>query len=585
LDGNDVTSNAETDSLTPPVRDPTGEARWRLALSEGQLFLLLAILIGIFAGLAVVSFRIAIEWSTLVMLGPSLHPPLPGVVVFPILTGLAASAVLFLAPAARGGGVHQTKIAVYIENGYIPFRTVVAKFAACALAIGGGHSLGPEDPSLQIGAGLASLFGRQLELSRESLRLLAPVGAAAGLAAAFNSPITAILFVIEEVIGTWSAGALGAIVLSAVSAVVVEQWFLGGEPLFRIPVYQLVHPSELLAYAALGVVGGFVAVAFVKLVLWMRPVLRRSTRTRVLQPAIAGLIVGTVGIWFPQVMGAGYGYMDQALHDQYTWQVLVALAALKVLMTAIDFSSGTPGGLFAPTLFIGSMVGAAVCGLERLFFPGATGPMSAYALVGMGTLFIGILRAPMTSVFMIVEISGDYSIVLPVMISNSLAYVISRRFQPDPIFEVLSEQDGVRLPSMEEARESRALLVEHAFRRPDVVLKGSDTVGDALGRLANVSDLAVPIALPGGTWGAVTRAELAAFEAAGHGSDSLATRVDGHRRLPTIHPDQPLDTALRLLRDQPLLPVVHRADDARLEGIVTLEDILEAYQHGHQQYE
>jgi chloride channel protein, CIC family len=172
-------------------------------LEEPQLFLLLAILIGIFSGLAVVCFRVAIEWSRLLLLGPALEPPFPRVVLVPAVVGLLVAAlVVFVFPMARGSGVQQTKAAVYISNGYIAFRTVIAKFVTCALAIGGGHSLGPEDPSLQIGAGLASLFGRWLKLSRDKLRLIAPVGAAAGLAAAFNSPITAVLFVIEEVIET-----------------------------------------------------------------------------------------------------------------------------------------------------------------------------------------------------------------------------------------------------------------------------------------------------------------------------------------------------------------------------------------------
>src|SRR6202023_4399296 len=150
---------------------------------------------------------------------------------------------------------NQTKSAVYVSNGYIPFDTVVGKFITCALAIGSGHSLGPEDPSLQMGAGIASLLGRRLHLSRERVRLIAPVGAAAGLAAAFNAPISAVLFVIEEVIGTWSAGILGAVVFAAVAAVVVMRLFLGAEPLFQIPPYRMAHPAELITYAVLGVVG------------------------------------------------------------------------------------------------------------------------------------------------------------------------------------------------------------------------------------------------------------------------------------------------------------------------------------------
>jgi chloride channel protein, CIC family len=567
----------------PSIGDQAAGSRIMVPrLNEPQLFLLLAILIGIFSGLAVVCFRVAIEWTRLVLLGPALEPSFPRVVLVPALAGLiVAAAVVLIFPLARGSGVHQTKAAVYISNGFIPFRTVIAKFVTCALAIGGGHSLGPEDPSLQIGAGLASLFGRNLELSREKLRLIAPVGAAAGLAAAFNSPITAVLFVVEEVIGTWSAGALGAIVLSAVAAVVTEQWFLGGAPLFRVPAFELAHPLELLSYAALGAAGGCAALVFVKLATTLRPRLRALPGwTHFLQPAIAGAIIGAIGIWYPQVMGAGYEHVDDAMHDQYAWGTLAVLAGLKMLATVLSFTSGTPGGLFAPTLFTGAMLGGAVCGIARIVAPDVTGPIGAYALVGMGTLFAGILRAPMTSVFMMVEVSGNYSIVLPVMISNSIAYMISRRFQPTPIFEVLSHQDGIVLPSMEEQRETRLPRVEDAMRETTLVLDGGTTVADARGIIEGAPDGAVPVLLTGAIWATVSEHELEALDAGGRAHESLQQALGPEARVAAVHRDQPLDTALRLLRNRPLLPVVHRAQRTRIEGVVTLEDILAVYRSG-----
>jgi chloride channel protein, CIC family len=571
-------------AATPSTEQPA-PYRWAALprIQEPHLFLLLAILIGIFSGLAVVCFRVAIEWGRLILLGPALEPSFPRVVLVPALAGLlVAAAVVLIVPTARGSGVHQTKAAVYISNGYIPFRTVVAKFLTCALAIGGGHSLGPEDPSLQIGAGLASLFGRRLQLSRDKLRLIAPVGAAAGLAAAFNSPITAVLFVIEEVIGTWSAGALGAIVLSAVSAVVTQQWFLGGAPLFRVPAFELAHPLELVSYSALGVAGGCAALVFVKLATTLRPRVRALPRwTQILQPAIAGAIIGAIGIWYPQVMGAGYEHVDEAMHDQYAWGTLGVLAGLKMLATVLSFASGTPGGLFAPTLFIGAMLGGAVCGIARMIAPDVTGPIGAYALVGMGTLFAGILRAPMTSVFMMVEVSGNYSIVLPVMVSNSIAYMISRRFQPAAIFEVLSRQDGVVLPSMEEQRETRPPLVEDAMRETTLVLAGGTTVSAARAVIEGAPDGTVlPVLLSGAIWASVSERELEALDASGRGLEPLQQVLGPDTRLAAVHRDQPLDTALRLLRNRPLLPVVHRADRTRIEGVVTLEDILGVYRDG-----
>ena len=382
---------------------------------------------------------------------------------------------------------------------------------------------------------------------------------------------------IEEVIGRWSAGVLGAVVLAAVSSVVVERWFLGAEPLFRAPGYRLQSPGELFAYAILGVAGGLASMVFVKSIKFLRPRLRALPQsTQYLLPAIAGVLIGLIARHYPQVMGAGYDYMDQAMHDQYTWEVLGILAGLKILATVLSFSSGTPGGLFAPTLFIGAMVGGAVGGVERLLFPHFTGPLGAYALVGMGALFAGILRAPMTSVFLVLEVSGNYAIILPVIISNALAYLISRSLQPTPIFDLLSRQDGLDLPSLEEDREVAVLRVEDAMRPPPPQIT------------LRLEALPPPEALPSlpgefflvqnrsGKWGGLSKAKLIEL------ASGSASSGDAHpQELPHLHPDHSLDVAMRRIGDWPFLPVVHRAEMNKLVGVVSLSDILEAYRkHG-----
>ena len=558
--------------MTENRRAPT---RW---FAEEQFVLLLAIVIGVFSGLSVVCFRIAIEWGRLFLLGSALVPPGRRTILVPTLTGLViALLVVRLFPRARGSGVNQTKGALYIFDGYIPFNTVIGKFVTAGLAISSGQSLGPEDPSLQIGAGLASLLGRKLRLARERMRLIAPVGAAAGLAAAFNSPITAVLFVIEEVIGRWTAGILGSVVLAAVSSVVVERWFLGEAPLFHIPAISVSHPFELLAYAALGVIGGVASVVFQKLIGFSRPRMKALPRwTQYLQPAAAGLLIGVIGLRFPQVMGAGYEFIDQAMHDQFTWQLLGILAGMKILATTLSFSSGTPGGLFAPTLFIGAMLGGAVGGVERHLFPHLTVPIGAYALVGMGTLFAGFLRAPMTSVFMILEVSGNYGIIVPVIVSNTIAYLISRTFQHTPIFDLLSVQDGVHLPSLEEEREAAILRVEDAMRPPGMApILTTTTIGDAitLAERSGQRDMLVVDSL--GQWSGVDLDALqAAASARGRNEAVTVARL---RAISTVHPDFPLDSALRHIHDYPVIPVVHRANLHELVGVLTIEDIVKAY--------
>jgi chloride channel protein, CIC family len=548
---------------------------------EDRLFLVLSIFIGVVSGLAVVGFRYAIEWSRSHLLGSEVTASHLRLLLVPSLTGLVIAAlVVHLFPRARGSGVNQTKAALYIYNGYIPFRTAIGKFITAALAIGSGQSLGPEDPSLQIGAALASAVGRKVHLSRDRMRLLAPVGAAAGLAAAFNAPISAVLFVIEEVVGRWSVGVLGSIVLSAVSSVVVMRAFLGSEPLFSIPVVELRHAWELIAYVLLGIAGGLASVVFAGGIALLRPRLKAFPRwTQYFQPALAGLIIGGIGVLgAPQVMGAGYDVIGNALQGHYTWEFLGILAGLKILSTILSFTSGTPGGMFAPTLFIGAMLGAFVGAIEHSFVPHLPASAATYAMVGMGVLFAGFLRAPMTSVFMVLEVSGNYSIILPVIVANTVAYVISRTFLKTPIFDLLTRQDGLDLPSMEEQRDQSILRVEDAMHPfSGAVLDASLTIAQAAQQTKGfVADYALVHASRAG-WNLLKTSELASWLAEGKG-DTLLRALLPERTLPYLHPDHPLEAALRYVDRWPIVPVVNRANFSQLEGVVSRQDVLARYQ-------
>ena len=548
--------------------------------NEEVFFLILSVFIGIFSGLAVVCFRLAIDWMHLALLGPL--PQTHGWRLFavPALAGLVVAVlVIHVFPGIRGSGVNQTKAALYIFNGIIPFRTAVGKFLCAALAIGSGQSLGPEDPSLQIGASIASALGRQLQISREKLRLMAPVGAAAGLAAAFNAPISAVLFVIEEVIGRWSAGILGSVVLSAVSSVVIVRWFLGSEPLFRIPVTTFKRPTELVAYAVLGIVGGLASVAFAKSIGYLRPRLSALPRwTQYFQPALAGLLVGLIAfLGAPQIMGAGYDSMDQAMHGQYAWKILAILAVLKILATTFSFVSGSPGGMFAPTLFIGAMLGGAVGDVERMFFPHLTGSTGTYVLIGMGVLFAGFLRVPMTSVFMVLEVSGNYEIIVPVIVANTFSYLISRSLQHIPIFDLLTRQDGLILPSLEENREETILRVEDAMLAvPSTILSAQDYVDANYHRVVGSTDPAFLVRMHPSGWNVISREQLQRLFKEGKGELMLGS-VLPKQFLPSLYPDLPLDSALRYVNNYPLIPVVNRADSRRLEGMISRESVFNKY--------
>jgi len=382
---------------------------------------------------------------------------------------------------------------------------------------------------------------------------------------------------------------LGSIVSSAVTSVVIARWFWGAEPLFRIPSVELRSPWELTAYAVLGVGGGFAALFFSKALGCLGPALRRQPAwARILQPPLAGLIVGAIGYFgLPQVMGAGYGAIDQAIHGQFALKMLLLLAVFKIIATTVSFASGTPGGMFAPTLFAGAMLGAAIGSIERHFFPSLTGSVSMYALVGMGVLFAAFLRAPLTSIFMVLEVSGNYSIIVPVLVANTIAYFVSRALQPVSIFELLTQQDGMLLPSMDEQRDERPLRFEDAAKAESIpILEGTESLCRTKELLERSPELRAAAALlvrcSNGLWYAARRDELQTIfrelqtEDASNIGVSLEERL-GPERTPRVYPDQLLSIALTHFKRWPLLAVSNRATHGVLEGVLSQEDVLQLY--------
>lgn len=545
----------------------------QLRLREHQLFLALTIVIGIIAGLAAVLFTVAIDQVShrLFGLAPSrarlfVVPPLVSIV-----TGILLAKVF---PDVRGSGVPQTEAAYRLAGGVIQGRVPFGKFVTGVLCIGSGHSMGREGPSVQIGAGLASVVGRWLRLSPQRVRDLVPVGAAGALSAAFNTPVAAVLFALEEIIGDMNAALIGSTVVASVAAVIVERSILGNEPLFHVPTYRLVHPAELVAYAVLGVSGGLVSLVFCKGLLAMRALfLRLPTGSRILQPAIGGLVIGGILLYSPAIMGVGYEYVDQALNGGLLWKTMAVLCFLKLGATIVSYASGNAGGIFAPSLYIGAMAGGAIGIVVHRLAPFPTADPGAYALVGMGTLFAGIIRAPMTSVFMIFEITQDYQILVPLMVANLLSFVISKRYQPTPVYHALLHQDGIHLPSAATHAAKRARTARHVMQAEADLIPPDVSIEDA-GRWAR--DHLGPIYLVGTRdhlLGTVTRQQLEEWMTNERQPVPLSTLVKNS--FIHAHPDHTIDVVLdRLSQSGGVLPVVSRTAIRRLEGVITADSLL-----------
>lgn len=549
---------------------------------EEKILFLFTLIIGGVVGLVVVAFILVTE-----KLGARLLPP-GGAgwrrLILPVAGSLASAYLLYrYFPFSRGSGISQIKTAYYIQSGIIRFRAVLGKFVCSSISLASGIALGPEGPAIYVGAGIASVLGRRLGLSQERVRQLVPIGAAAALATAFNTPIAAVLFTLEEVLADLHAPVLGSIILSSATAWMVLHLLLGDEPLMHVPAYQLVHPIELAFYAVLGIAGGLVSVSFSKLLLWQRKrFLRLPGFTKPWQPLIGGVLVGAMGWFVPGVMGVGYSYVGQALNGQMLLQTMALLVGLKVLATATCYACGNAGGIFAPSLFIGAMLGGTVGAAAHMIAPDYTGSAGAFALVGMGTAFAGIIRAPLTSIIMIFEITRDYSIIAPLMVSNLISYFISTQMQKEPIFEALQHQDGVFLPTG--ARDRRDVLVVGRGLRPAAeVLGASESIHDAAVRLTGEQD-AWPVTDRGGLLGMVTVAQLREAVEKGRGDEPVRALLEpvvrfGRAPFPHVHADHPLDTAMRRMAQSGLtiLPVVSRLNLRELRGLISLHDIMTAY--------
>jgi len=558
-----------------------------LRRKEDRLSLLLSLVIGALVGLVVVAF-ILLTGRLAALMFPAGGPGWRRIVI-PVLGALSTGYLLFkYFPLARGSGIPQTRAALFIHDGRISLRSVAGKFVCCVVALASGIPLGREGPAVYIGAGLASTIARRLGLSRAQVRSLVPVGGAAALSAAFNTPIAAVLFSLEEIVGDLHAPVLGSIVLASATAWMVLHLVLGDTPLFHVPGYHLVSPAELGAYVVLGIVGGLCSVAFVKLLLWLRARFAKlPTASLWIQPVVGGLTVGIFGYFFPQVLGVGYDQIERVLNGDVILKTVAILAVLKIIATSVAYASGNAGGVFGPTVFIGAMVGAAVGAVAHLLFPESTAGPGAYALVGMGTAFAGVIRAPLTSVIMIFEVTRDYTIIVPLMIANLIAFYISQKLQKRPIYEALAQQDGLHLPTRAIPVPPRLLLVSAATREAPPSLNPEMTISDAEERVKDSLLESWPVADDLGLVGMVRTRHIAAAVKQGRLDMTVARLMQIARRsdteasvdLPHVHNDQPLSRALARMKDNghKVLPVVSRANGRIMLGIVTLADILEAY--------
>jgi CIC family chloride channel protein len=469
--------------------------------------------------------------------------------------------------------------AVALAGGRLRYYRLPAKAIVSALGIGAGASLGPEDPSVQIGANLGSMLGQLLHISEDRVRALVAAGSAAGIAAAFNAPIAGVFFALEIVLGEIGGGALGMVVVAAVISAVFTQAVSGPEPAFTIPIYSFHAVHELLLYIGLGVLAGLVSAMYIRALYRAQDLFHNWHAPRWVKPAIAGLLVGITGLFLPQIFGVGYDSIELTLGDQQiAIHLLLALLIAKLLMTAISIGGGFMGGVFAPSLYLGAMLGSAYGEVAAILFPSLPITPPAFAMVGMAAVLAGAVHAPLTAILLLFEMTNDYRIILPLMFAVVISLFISERLQRDSVYTLGLARKGIRLEYGRDVEVMQAIRVEEVMERDVQTFKDSDSLIYASQVFNETHHHGLPVVnATNEIVGILTLQDMDRAHQAG--KENLTIGEVCTRNMLEAYPDETIGAVLRRMSASAVgrLPVVERDNPRHLVGLLRRSDVIRAY--------
>jgi CIC family chloride channel protein len=500
-------------------------------------------------------------------------------VLVPAVGGLVVGPVIhFLAREAKGHGVPEVMLAVARSGGRIRPRVAVVKSLASAMCIGSGGSVGREGPIAQIGSALGSTLGQILRLPEQRTRLLVGCGAAGGIAATFNAPIAGAVFALEVILRDFAARSFGMVVIASATATVIARWTLGNYPAFRVVQHEMRTPLELPLYVILGGVCALVSTAFVKILYACEDAFDQWRIPEYTKPVVGGLMIGLVGVVFPEVFGVGYEVIERVLVGRLDLVLCTILIVVKIAATSFTIGSGGSGGVFAPSLFVGAVTGVAYGALMRVLFPGITGAPGAYALVAMGALFAGAARAPVTAILILFEMTGDYRIIVPLMCAVVTSALVAERLSANDIYTTKLRRRGVELDRREAQDPLERVTVAQVMTRDFDVVPASMLVSELSALFSETGHHGFPVVDDGGQlMGVVALSDMESMAARG---DHGATAGDIATSPPIVcFPGQTLAEALRQVGalDVGRLPVVQREDPRHLLGVLRRHDIIRAY--------
>ena len=559
-------------------------------MTEHTFMILVAILIGVVAGFSAIGIRALIKFfSQLSFSGPGnlleniIATPWYLILIIPVIGGIIVGPLIYyFAPEAKGHGVPEVMQAILLKGGQIRGRVAVVKALASAITIGTGGSVGREGPIIQIGSSLGSVVGQFLRVSPKRLKTLVGCGAAAGIAAAFNAPIAGALFAVEIILMDFAVAQFSPIVISSVMATVISHTFEGNFTAFIVPKYQLASPVEIGFYFVLGAASGLVAYLFIKTLYYSEEIFdNRIKIPEYLKPALGGIGIGLIALVFPQIMGVGYDSINNALYGNMIWYVALALIFMKILATSLTLGSGGSGGIFAPSLFMGAMLGYFFGSFVHTYFPDITASPGAYALVAMGGLVAGTTRAPITAIIIVFELTNDYRIILPLMITCIMSMIVSSKLSRESIYTLKLVLRNIGIKEGMETNIMESIPVKNVYRKDFETINVTDNFNQIVNRVIRGKENDFPVVNKDGrVSGMISIHDIKDSIYEKESLQNLLIAGDiSNQFYETLLPDESCQIALDKFRKYSFdgLPVVNDKDSNKIIGVLWRKDIQDAY--------
>ena len=563
----------------------------RFHVSENTFMAVLAAAIGLMAGIGNYGLRKLIDlfhWLVIVQGSQFFHISFTHwsmsrfwVILFPAVGGLLMIPFgIFFAKDLKFGFPAFLE-RVNLRGAKVSARSIFTRGIASAITLGTGGSAGQEGPIAQIGGAIGSQFGQAFKMSGDRLKILVACGSGAGIAATFNAPIAGVFFAQEIVLlSSFELSSFTPIVIASGMSTVVSRALLGNVPALLVPAYKVATPWELVLYVILGVIVGSLAAGFIDLHLRIGHFFKKCTVPPLLKPVLGGLMVGVIGIAFPQVFGNGYPFMQTVLHGHGVWYLLGALVLMKMVATSITLGSGLPGGLFAPALYMGAVIGGTFGKLAQLFFPHSVAMPGAYALVGMGAFLSAATHAPMTGIFLLFEMTGSYQVIIPIMLACVIGTMICHHFKQDSLDTAELALEGIDLEAGKERNIMKSLRVSDVMVRDPEAIPENMTLGQFAQFIASTRHTNFPLINRNGNLaGIISVQDFMGVVFERDLMDLVVIKELATLDVITALEDEDLDTAMRRIgyRNIEQLPVVDKATGRKLVGIISRRDMVSAY--------